>query len=308
MMSLKIQKQQGLSLIELMISITLGMILIAAATSTLLDSQRSYKTSDNVNRAQETGRLAMDILVKHIRLGGYKPYYELGSNLAPALDPRAVNFEICTASSSGSTVACHSQDGTAAADGTTDSLAETAAFSDVIAVEYDVPSAETSQTTNGTTTTVQTDTLCNGTTVTSTTGSPKLNDILITVFSISAATATDNNNSLTCQVFNRETGAAVGTSQRLISGVDAMKFLYGVKNIDGQISYLNASALDKTADVQAVKIALLVSDGLDGVGGIESATRNYNLLGTGQMSFDDSKKRYVYTTTVFLNNSLKGSL
>lgn len=304
------KKQRGLSLIELMISITLGMILIAAATSTLLDSQRSYKTSDNVNRAQETGRLAMNILVKHIRLGGYIPYYKSGEALAPGIAPKSISFSDCSVTIGSVVTNCFSEDGTHTAP--VDSLAKMAAQSDSIVMEYDVPSASKQVTvpangnTPATTNTVNFDTLCNGVTVDASTTTPKMNDILTTRFFISAATNTVPTNSLSCQVFNRETLTAVGSSQRLVDGVDAMQIKYGVKNNDGNIQYLNASQVNDGDKISSVKVALLVSDGMSGSGGLDSSTRNYNLLGAGQIALTDNKKRYVYTTTVYLNNSANG--
>lgn len=67
------QKQQaGLSLVELMISITLGLLLMTAAVQSLLGTQKSYSVNDDLSRAQENGRIALDLLVKNIRMAGYR--------------------------------------------------------------------------------------------------------------------------------------------------------------------------------------------------------------------------------------------
>ena len=67
-----LNKQAGLSLIELMISITLGLILMAAATSSMLSTKNTYQVNDDLSRAQENGRLALDLMVKDLRMAGYR--------------------------------------------------------------------------------------------------------------------------------------------------------------------------------------------------------------------------------------------
>jgi type IV pilus assembly protein PilW len=65
------KKQQGLSLIELMIAITLGLILMAGVLQVFLSSKTVYTTQQALSRIQETGRLAIDFLARDIRMAGY---------------------------------------------------------------------------------------------------------------------------------------------------------------------------------------------------------------------------------------------
>jgi len=65
------KKQKGLSLIELMIAITLGLILITGVLQVFISSKTVYTTQQALSRIQETGRLAIDFLARDIRMAGY---------------------------------------------------------------------------------------------------------------------------------------------------------------------------------------------------------------------------------------------
>ncbi len=63
--------QRGLSLIELMISMTLGIILSFGAIQIYLSSKQTYNTQDSLSRMQENARFALDLIVRDIRGAGY---------------------------------------------------------------------------------------------------------------------------------------------------------------------------------------------------------------------------------------------
>lgn len=65
------RKQQGLSLIELMISITLGIVLMTGVVQMFLSSRVVFSTQQGISRIQESGRLAMEFMARDIRMGGY---------------------------------------------------------------------------------------------------------------------------------------------------------------------------------------------------------------------------------------------
>lgn len=65
------RRQQGLSLIELMISITLGLVLMTGVIQMFLTSQATFATQQAISRVQETGRMAMEFLARDIRMAGY---------------------------------------------------------------------------------------------------------------------------------------------------------------------------------------------------------------------------------------------
>lgn len=64
-------RQRGLSLIELMIAITLGLILMAGVIQMFLSSQTVFHTQQAMSRIQENGRLGVEFLAKDIRMAGY---------------------------------------------------------------------------------------------------------------------------------------------------------------------------------------------------------------------------------------------
>lgn len=64
-------RQRGLSLIELMIAITLGLVLMAGVTQMFLSSQTVFHTQQAMSRIQENGRLGMEFMAKDIRMAGY---------------------------------------------------------------------------------------------------------------------------------------------------------------------------------------------------------------------------------------------
>jgi type IV pilus assembly protein PilW len=65
------RKQQGLSLIELMISITIGIILMTGVVQMFITSRISFSTQQGISRIQETGRFAIEFLSRDIRMAGY---------------------------------------------------------------------------------------------------------------------------------------------------------------------------------------------------------------------------------------------
>lgn len=62
---------QGLSLVELMVALTIGLIILAAVSSLFVSSKQTYTTQDHLARLQENARFAMQFLIKDLRLGGY---------------------------------------------------------------------------------------------------------------------------------------------------------------------------------------------------------------------------------------------
>jgi type IV pilus assembly protein PilW len=63
--------QTGFSLVELMVAITIGLIIVAAASEIFLRSHATYQVDEGMARVQENARFAMDYLHKDIRMAGY---------------------------------------------------------------------------------------------------------------------------------------------------------------------------------------------------------------------------------------------
>lgn len=65
-------RQSGLTLIELMIAMTLGLFILLATTGLLLSSKAGYVTQEQSSQVQETGRYAMEILSRAVRQAGHE--------------------------------------------------------------------------------------------------------------------------------------------------------------------------------------------------------------------------------------------
>lgn len=64
-------KQKGLSLVELMIAITLGLILLAGVMQIFLSSKGVFSSQQALSRIQESGRMAIEFLARDIRMAGF---------------------------------------------------------------------------------------------------------------------------------------------------------------------------------------------------------------------------------------------
>lgn len=65
------RKQQGLSLIELMIATMLGLVLMAGVISMFVSSRNVFSTQQAMSRVQEAGRLSIEFMADEIRMAGY---------------------------------------------------------------------------------------------------------------------------------------------------------------------------------------------------------------------------------------------
>jgi len=66
-------KQEGVTLIEMMISLVLGLIVIAAVVNMYVGSSRSSKFTQGLQTMQENGRYGVSVLQRGFRLAGYAP-------------------------------------------------------------------------------------------------------------------------------------------------------------------------------------------------------------------------------------------
>ncbi|WP_444906465.1 PilW family protein [Microbulbifer sp. SSSA008] len=63
--------QRGISLVELMVSMTVGLVLMAGVSQLFLSSAVTFTTQQAMARVQETGRLAIDFISEDVRMAGY---------------------------------------------------------------------------------------------------------------------------------------------------------------------------------------------------------------------------------------------
>jgi type IV pilus assembly protein PilW len=61
------RRQQGLSLVELMVALTLGLLLVAGVTRLFLSARQGYRIQESHARQQDNARFVMEILSREIR-------------------------------------------------------------------------------------------------------------------------------------------------------------------------------------------------------------------------------------------------
>ncbi len=66
------RNHQGLSLVELMVALAVGMLLLAGVLQIYLGSRQSYRVQESLSRLQENGRFALMFMEKDIRMAGYR--------------------------------------------------------------------------------------------------------------------------------------------------------------------------------------------------------------------------------------------
>lgn len=64
-------RQRGFSLVELMISLVLGLLLSAGVVTVFLSSKKTYQAQDAVSQIQENARFAQEFIARDARMAGY---------------------------------------------------------------------------------------------------------------------------------------------------------------------------------------------------------------------------------------------
>lgn len=67
------RKVRGLSLIELMIALVLGLVVVGAAGGVFLANRRVYAASETLNRMQENARVSFELMARDLREAGGNP-------------------------------------------------------------------------------------------------------------------------------------------------------------------------------------------------------------------------------------------
>ena len=260
-------RQRGFSLIELMIAMVLGLLLTVVLSQLFITSKRNFSSTDDTARMQENIRFATQMLMRHVRLAGYRIDATIAS---------ATTFAPGTNS--------------AGLFGT-----EGGAASDSIKIRFQGSGSGTSPARASMATAYMTadDTNADGLVVDC--RGYKVHSSLIALNEYTIATGANGSNALFCN------------GSELVSDVDSMQILYGVDTdipteeiTYGPNYYVPASSVTNMDLVTAVKIALLfrspnpTSD--------VTISKSYNLLGTTIPSFGDMRSRRVASVTINLRN------
>lgn len=64
-------RMRGLSLVELMVALAIGLIVLAAVSTVFVNSKSSYTTQESSARLQENARFALQFIARDLRMAGY---------------------------------------------------------------------------------------------------------------------------------------------------------------------------------------------------------------------------------------------
>ncbi len=73
------RKQAGLSMVELMIAMVLGLIVLGSVVNMFLSSSQTYRLQDAMSRTQEAGRFAMMFMLQDLRDAGFQDVLPLAN-------------------------------------------------------------------------------------------------------------------------------------------------------------------------------------------------------------------------------------
>lgn len=70
---MKSKSINGFTLVELLVSMGIGMVILAAVTTTFMSQTRIYNAQEQINEMQQNARGALDIIAREVKMAGYKP-------------------------------------------------------------------------------------------------------------------------------------------------------------------------------------------------------------------------------------------
>jgi type IV pilus assembly protein PilW len=69
----KLRNVTGFTLTELMVAMGIGMVVLAAVTTTFMAQAKFYSAQEQINEMQQNSRGALDIITRELKMAGYKP-------------------------------------------------------------------------------------------------------------------------------------------------------------------------------------------------------------------------------------------
>ena len=286
-LSTKPSAQRGLTLIEVLVSMALGVFFLGIAVQYLVVGQASNQVHDAGSRIQENARFANNLLREAIRLSGYNGDASVVAAPDFIFTGNCGGFNPCSrdginpATNVGDSVAVSLvADGDISQDCLGNGVDAGTLFANVFWVQQDPVDQVTSL-------------FCRGWDIN---GGPGGN------------------------------GEWMSVAQPLVDGVQHMQVQYGLSNVANEdffgpvVGFLSAAGVqaldggsgDAWQFVRAVRVSLLVDSGLGtvesnfaGAVAYQADTRTYELLDGPSFDLSDGRLRRAYTFTVELNNSFE---
>lgn len=295
--------QRGFTLVELLVTVTLGLLVIAGIGQIYTAAKRSYDIQTSLARLQDAGRYAVDVITQDVRRAGY-----WGLTNMRAFGPPAGAAP--TAATCDNTWGSMAQQ---AIFGINDSAAGYACITawlrgDVLTVRYAVPQPTAVFATN----TWYIRTTPTQATITSGAPANAPGPISSDHAVVAHAYYVKNSNDATCNgapipALTREQLGANGLPQaaELVLGVEHLQFQFGIDtDADRSVNqYVNANALVPLANwnnVVSVRFWILARDECPEAGYTNNNT--YTLGDIPPYTPNDNYRRQLYTSTVALRN------
>jgi type IV pilus assembly protein PilW len=322
--------QSGMSLIELMIAMVIGLLLLGGAASMFMSNQRIYHQQNEMGLLQENARFAVEILHKDIRrstfVGCVDDVEKVTNNLPSIVDTSIRSFDISSTTNliEGSENANNWQPSNSS-----DAVGTMSAGTDGITVRY-LKAIGVALTADMTTTgdDLLTDKIgslsdgayvaigdCGGTDIfqiTTATGDNTAATITHSGLSRNYSTGSKIYIFSTYRYFIAESGngsgpalwrmTAAGTEE-LIEGVESLQILYGEDTTNDGLanSFVDADTVADWSNIISVKFALLMRT-VDENATNDVDTTTYSLLGTNIGPVNDNRRRRTFNATVQLRN------
>lgn len=69
----KLRNVTGFTLTELMVAMGIGMVVLAAVTTTFMAQAKFYNAQEQINEMQQNARGTLDVITRELKMAGYKP-------------------------------------------------------------------------------------------------------------------------------------------------------------------------------------------------------------------------------------------
>ncbi len=317
-------RQTGFTLVELMVAMVISLILMGGVLQIFASTKTSYRVHDSVSQMQETGRFAIEMLTRDIRMADFWGCANGIGKVTNGLDPDGgAGYIDFTAGG---------LDGTEGGSGAPDSIVLRGGYGTGLGVESpfgpqssanikvptgngfevgdillvsDCTAADIFQLTSGDPD--NTGTLVHNTGVPGVTPG-NLSPVTCTGANAHCLSKVYDNNAVVFrpqQITNAVDPSAsvlLRNGQEMIDGVEDLQILYG-EDTDGSGAanqYVNATQVTDMEAVVSVRISLVTRSKQTNV---TSAGQSYSVMGTSKTS-TDTRLRQVYTATIGIRNRL----
>lgn len=321
--------QCGLSLIELMISITIGLLILSAMATLFANQSRTRSELDKSNRMIDNGRYSLEVLSGNLRLAGFYGTLNPSTVALPGALPDPCSTTMTDVAAA---IPLHVQGYDAAGAGadiasppscvpvtlktgsdilvirrvdTSDPIAQTAAVSGTPYLQASQCQYDSSATLYNVDSTPANFTLRQKNCTTgSTTPYAELRRMIVQIYFVDSENETGDGIPTLKRIELSEAGAMVEVP--LVEGIEFMQVDYGLDaTADGAVdSYTDCSActVENWSNIVAVKISVIARNIETSVGYTDTKTYSLGIDGTYTPAVGDHYKRHAYTQVVRLVN------